>query len=79
MRVILYSKPDCPLCDELKGDLAEFQAEISELTERNIRGDNGLSTIATSFRCWTWWEANCSAHWRPAVSAALEHVHRRML
>ena len=39
-RVTLYSKPDCPLCDELKAELAELQSEIAfDLTERNIEAD----------------------------------------
>lgn len=37
MRVVLYSKPACPLCDELKQVILEFQHEIGfELVERNI-------------------------------------------
>jgi hypothetical protein len=37
MRVILYSKPDCSLCDELKLELLEFLHELGfELIERNI-------------------------------------------
>lgn len=37
MRVILYSKPDCPLCDELKEELRTFQQGLHfELVERNI-------------------------------------------
>ena len=42
LRVTLYAKPDCPLCDELKADLAELQTEFAlELTERNIEADEG--------------------------------------
>jgi glutaredoxin len=37
MRVTLWSKPDCPLCDELKADLLAMQEEIGfSLEERNI-------------------------------------------
>jgi hypothetical protein len=37
MRVVLYSKPACPLCDELKQNLLTFQHELGfELVERNI-------------------------------------------
>ena len=37
MRVTLYSKPDCPLCDELKADLLALQPEIGfSLQERDI-------------------------------------------
>jgi hypothetical protein len=40
MRVTLYSKPGCSLCDELKSDLLEFQATMGfELHERNIEDD----------------------------------------
>ncbi len=40
MQVTLYSKPGCPLCDELKADVLEFQSELGfELTERNIEHD----------------------------------------
>lgn len=40
MRVRLYSKPDCPLCDEVKADLAAIQPEIGfELEECNIEQD----------------------------------------
>ncbi len=37
MRVTLYSKPDCPLCDKLKADLLALQPEIGfSLDERDI-------------------------------------------
>ena len=40
LRVILYMKANCPLCDELKADMAELQAEIAlEITERNIEAN----------------------------------------
>lgn len=40
MRVILYSKPGCRLCDELKVDLVEYQQELGfALEERNIELD----------------------------------------
>lgn len=42
MQVTLYSKPDCPLCEELKADLLSLQAELGfDLTERNIEEDAG--------------------------------------
>ena len=42
MRVTLYTKPDCALCDELKADLLALQPEIGfTLTERNIEEDAG--------------------------------------
>lgn len=41
MRVILYSKPGCLLCDELKADLVEYQQELSfALDERDIELDS---------------------------------------
>lgn len=40
MRVTLYTRPACPLCDELKADLLALQAELGfEWTERNIEAD----------------------------------------
>ena len=40
MRVTLYSKPGCLLCDELKADLVEYQQELGfALEERNIELD----------------------------------------
>ena len=40
MRVTLYSKPGCPLCDELKADLLGFQTVMGfTLLERNIEDD----------------------------------------
>jgi hypothetical protein len=37
VHVLLYSKPDCALCSELKHDLTEFQRTIAfTLVERNI-------------------------------------------
>ena len=40
MLVTLYTKPDCPLCEELKADLAALQPEIGfSLQERNIEDD----------------------------------------
>lgn len=37
MQVTLWSKPDCPLCDELKADLLAMQAEIGfSLHVRNV-------------------------------------------
>ena len=43
MRVVLYSKPDCGLCDELKQELLEIQDELQfELSERNILEDEEI-------------------------------------
>lgn len=40
MKLTLYSKPDCPLCDELKADLDGLQEEFGfTLVERNIEDD----------------------------------------
>jgi len=40
MRLILYSKPDCSLCDTLKNDLLSMQASFGfTLIERNIEED----------------------------------------
>jgi len=40
VRVVLYSKPDCGLCDELKRDLLNLQKELQfELVERDILED----------------------------------------
>jgi glutaredoxin len=40
MRVILYSRPGCHLCDDLRRDLAEFQQTLGfTLVERNIEAD----------------------------------------
>lgn len=37
MRVILYSRPDCPLCDEMKQDLADWQQALGfGLSVRNV-------------------------------------------
>ena len=37
MRVTIYAKPNCPLCDELKADLLAMQPEIGfSLQECNI-------------------------------------------
>ena len=42
MRVTLYTKPDCALCDELKADLLALQPEIGfTLAEQNIEEDAG--------------------------------------
>lgn len=41
MHVTLWSKPDCPLCDELKADLLAMQEGIGfSLEERNIEDDS---------------------------------------
>jgi glutaredoxin len=43
MRIILYGKPDCSLCSQLKIDLQSIQPEIDfVLVERNIEEDNTL-------------------------------------
>ena len=40
MRVTLYTKPGCVLCDELKADLLALQPEIGfALVEQNIEED----------------------------------------
>jgi glutaredoxin len=40
MRVEIYSKPDCPLCDEAKQVLEEVRAHLDfELIEVNIESD----------------------------------------
>ena len=37
MKLTLYSKPDCLLCDDLKHDLTDLQRELGfSLEERNI-------------------------------------------
>lgn len=41
MKVTLYSKPDCPLCDELKAELDGLRDQFEfTLVERNIEDDN---------------------------------------
>lgn len=43
MQVILYSKPECPLCEEVKADLLSMQPELGfALFERNIEEDPEL-------------------------------------
>lgn len=40
MRVTLYTKPECPLCDECKADLRALQSEFGfVLEERSILDD----------------------------------------
>jgi glutaredoxin len=42
MRVTLYSKPGCTLCDDLKADLRAMQPEFNfDLVEFNIEQDAG--------------------------------------
>ena len=42
MIVTFYTKPDCPLCDELKADLLALGEQINfTLIERNIEKDAG--------------------------------------
>ncbi len=37
MKIVLYDKPECHLCDEVKDDLASLQREFAlEVSERNI-------------------------------------------
>lgn len=48
MRVTLYSKPDCSLCDELKADLLALQIQLGfTLVEQNIEAD---ATLFERFR-----------------------------
>ena len=43
MQVILYSKPDCQLCEEVKADLLSIQPDFGfVLFERNIEEDAEL-------------------------------------
>lgn len=43
MRIVLYTKPECGLCDEVKADLASLGKEFMlEVDERNILGDADL-------------------------------------
>jgi hypothetical protein len=43
MRVILYGRPDCHLCDELKAELATCGRKVGfVLEERNIEEDDAL-------------------------------------
>ncbi|RIK34441.1 MAG: glutaredoxin [Chloroflexi bacterium] len=43
MRVRLYGKPDCSLCDKLKADLVVMQPEVGfELEEYNIEQDAAM-------------------------------------
>ncbi|MBX3014499.1 MAG: glutaredoxin family protein [Caldilineaceae bacterium] len=43
MQVILYSKPDCPLCEDVKADLLSIQVQLDfTLFERNIEEDPEL-------------------------------------
>lgn len=43
MQVILYSKPDCQLCEEVKADLLSIQVQMEfALFERNIEEDPEL-------------------------------------
>ncbi|MEZ4683947.1 MAG: glutaredoxin family protein [Caldilineaceae bacterium] len=40
MRVVLYSKPDCHLCETVKADLLSLQSKIGfTVLERNIEED----------------------------------------
>ena len=42
MRIVLYSKPECHLCDDVKADLQALQPEVGfALEERNIEEDAG--------------------------------------
>ena len=43
LRLTLYSKPDCPLCDEMKAQLAQLRPRYAfELSEVDIRGQAEL-------------------------------------
>ncbi len=43
MRVEIYSKPDCPLCEKAKRIIQQVQTRIRfDLTEVNIEEDRGL-------------------------------------
>lgn len=43
MQIILYSKPECPLCEEVKADLLAVQPQFGfALFERNIEEDPEL-------------------------------------
>lgn len=43
MRAVLYSKPECSLCDELKQELLEIQKELQfELIECDIIEDEEM-------------------------------------
>ncbi len=43
MKLTLYSKPDCPLCDELKADLDVLREQFEfTLEERDIEDDSVL-------------------------------------
>jgi glutaredoxin len=43
MRIEIYSKPDCPLCEEAKEIILQVQRRIPfELREVNIEGDRTL-------------------------------------
>lgn len=43
MLVTVYSKPNCPLCDDCKAELRDLQAEFGlVLEERNILDDPAL-------------------------------------
>ncbi|HME90588.1 MAG TPA: glutaredoxin family protein [Myxococcaceae bacterium] len=43
MKVEIYSKPDCPLCEEAKRVLLEVQRRVPfQLSEVNIEGDASL-------------------------------------
>jgi len=45
MQVILYSKPECQLCEEVKADLLSIQVQMEfALFERNIEEDPELFT-----------------------------------
>ena len=43
-QIVLYSRPDCHLCDEARDVLESLLEEVDdvELTERNIDEDDGL-------------------------------------
>lgn len=44
IQLVLYTKPDCSLCDDLKRDLADLQGEFAfSFQERNILDDAQLT------------------------------------
>ena len=43
IQIILYSKPGCHLCEEMKADMAKADcADLYELNEINIESDDAL-------------------------------------
>ena len=45
-KVTLYSKPDCPLCDEARGALERVRGRVGfDLTEVDITADHTLEAV----------------------------------